>query len=101
MAPETLQTGGLFLLAMALIKLIEFIINKYTKNGNGGKINTEIALLKQSLKEIKENDLVHISRQLEENTNAHSLLITTINEIHINIARIMDKIEIRNNTIRK
>ena len=101
MTQETLQLGATFIIAMGLIELVKFVINRYTKNGNVGKINVEIALLKQSLKDIKENDLFHISKQLDENVNAHSLLITAINEIHINIARIMDKVEIRNNSMKK
>lgn len=52
---NTLQLGATFIIAMSLIKLVEFVISKYA-NGNNGKNKEENLLIeiKQVLIDIRE-----------------------------------------------
>lgn len=69
MNSEYLQLGGTVAIAIALIELVKFVINKYTKNGNGKKDSNqdvEIAIIKTQLTEIKENHIKHIQSSIEK-----------------------------------
>lgn len=98
MNPDYLQLGGVFIIAMALIRIIErlivLLVSKM-RNGNGGKKDSkqdvEIAIIKTQLTEIMDNHLVHIDEDLKKNTEEHRSMSIKLASIETKLQILIDK----------
>lgn len=76
-----------------LAKLIKIIVFVFAIAGAYYLIETQIALMQQDIKFIKENHLVHIEKGLQDNISDHKEILKQISEINISLAKIATEIE--------